>query len=137
MNTLNSANIPEPIISSTDTAFNSGVEPSRKRSSMVMVKGESELDSINVVLKFSKLIKNATILAPTNAGFKCLPQVISMSKISDGDPSLQIRVTKPVKGRVLISSKSGEVYTKTINALPERRVLLTLFKAEIALIRER
>lgn len=69
----------------------------------------------------------------------CLPQVISISKTLDGDLplQLQIRVTQPVKGRVVISSKSGEVYSKAINALPERRVLLRISQVEMTLVRER
>jgi len=64
----------------------------------------------------------------------CVPQRISLEK-SEEAIELQIRVTKPAKGRLVISSKSGvELWSKNINALPERRILLSLSKADVSLI---
>ncbi len=64
----------------------------------------------------------------------CVPQRISLKK-SEEAIELQIRVTKPAKGRLLISSKSGaELWSKNISGLPERRILLSLSKADVSLI---
>ena len=57
-------------MSSSDTAFRTGVEPCFSLSNIVMVSGESEPTSISVVLKFSKLISTATMAAATIAGNK-------------------------------------------------------------------
>ena len=64
------ASAEDPTVNNNDTAFKSGVEPSFKRSNIAIVNGASDPTSIKVVLKFSKLMRNATTIAPTNAGIK-------------------------------------------------------------------
>ena len=65
----------------------------------------------------------------------CVPQSISPEKTEEGI-ELQIRVTKPAKGQLLIKSKSGaQLWSKNISSLPERRILLSLSKADVGLIR--
>ena len=61
----------------------------------------------------------------------CVPQRISMSAASIDDVlQLQIRFTKPAKGGLLtISSENGQLWSKTISGLPERRILLSLPKS--------
>ena len=55
----------------------------------------------------------------------CIPQRISLDNTEES-LQLQIRLTKPAKGRVVISSQGNEVWSKPISGLPERRILLTL-----------
>jgi pyruvate/2-oxoglutarate dehydrogenase complex dihydrolipoamide dehydrogenase (E3) component len=63
----------------------------------------------------------------------CVPQNISIQSEVQG-VQLQIRFTEPAKGRVVIRSKSGEVWSKRISGLPERRVLLSLSREVVELI---
>jgi hypothetical protein len=55
----------------------------------------------------------------------CVPQRISRR---GGVRQLQLRFTKPAKGRLIISSKSGELWSKKIKGFPEKRVLISLPK---------
>jgi len=61
----------------------------------------------------------------------CVPQRIAMQSSDIQAIQLQIRLTKPAKGRLVISSNSGEIWSKRISGLPERRILLSLSKETV------
>lgn len=65
----------------------------------------------------------------------CVPQRLLLEK-PEKSVVFQIRVTKPAKGQLLISTKSGKkLCSKNISGLPERRILLSLSKADMRVIR--
>ena len=63
----------------------------------------------------------------------CVPQRITLTDdlMEEQSIQLQLRFSTPVQGQLIISSKSGEISSKKITALPERRVLLNLSKNKI------
>ncbi len=63
----------------------------------------------------------------------CVPQRVAIQSDIQ-EIQLQIRFTEPAKGLVVISSKSGEVWSKNISGLPERRILLSLSRETVELI---
>lgn len=54
----------------------------------------------------------------------CVPQKLSPTCDIKPMPGLQLRVTRAVKGRLVLFIDGRQVATKTINALPERRIIL-------------
>jgi thioredoxin reductase len=63
----------------------------------------------------------------------CVPQKLVIQ--SDTQKiQLQIRLTKPAKGRIVIHSNGSDVWSKKISALPERRILLSLSSEVVQLI---
>ncbi len=63
----------------------------------------------------------------------CVPQKIAIQSDAQ-EVQLQVRLTKSAKGRIVIGSKSGEVWSKNISGLPERRVLLALSRETVELV---
>lgn len=87
-------------------------------------------------LKHTPLLKHVSIEIDSPIIKYCVPQSISLGKSIEAIV-LQIRVTKPVKGRLRISTKSGaELCSKNISGLPERRILISLSKADVSLIQD-
>src|SRR5260370_35263455 len=65
-----SARTADATIRNKQTAFNTGVAPSRIRPYIITVSGESVPTSIKVVLKSAKDIRNEMAAEPSNAGGK-------------------------------------------------------------------
>ncbi|MEP5089624.1 MAG: FAD-dependent oxidoreductase, partial [Paracoccaceae bacterium] len=55
----------------------------------------------------------------------CVPQTLSPPCGVTPLPSIQLRVNRPFRGRVALLADGKEVVARSINTLPERRILLT------------
>lgn len=55
-----------------------------------------------------------------------MPQVLTKASSAQGMKQLQLRFVKPAKGELSLSIKSKTVWTKKIDVLPERRILIPI-----------
>ena len=61
-----------------------------------------------------------------------MPQKISLPVTTSGTAALQLRVCRPVRGDLVVSSGTHEIWRQKINTRPERRILVPLERISTA-----